>query len=179
MPAWWTTWLWQFRPFQFGWIRFTTSRRKSHVFYVKPTMLKKRTTLSFDQCASCTALRAAGLIWNTLSAKSWLTLTTSVRVLYNISAVILVWCINFTLNNYSIHNYDNAWHWIQCQYRWWWCSRARCITFGAAHSSLRRAATCHVRTLLPGPEGVRSWQVLLYIGVDRRWLCDGGGDNLT
>ena len=38
-----------------------------------------------------------------------------------------------------------------------------CITFGAAQSSLRRAATCHVRTLLPGPEGVRSWQVLLYI----------------
>ena len=36
------------------------------------------------------------------------------------------------------------------------CSRARCITFGAAHPSLRRAATCHVRTLLPGPEGVRS-----------------------
>ena len=34
--------------------------------------------------------------------------------------------------------------------------RARCITFGAAHPSLRRAATCHVRTLLLGPEGVRS-----------------------
>ena len=32
---------------------FTTSRRKSHVFYVKPVMLKKRTILSFDQCASC------------------------------------------------------------------------------------------------------------------------------
>ena len=30
-------------------------------------------------------------------------------------------------------------------------SRARCITFGAAYTSLRRAATCHVglRTLLP------------------------------
>ena len=26
----------------------------------------------------------------------------------------------------------------------------------AVHRSLRRAATCHVRTLLPGPEGVRS-----------------------
>ena len=36
------------------------------------------------------------------------------------------------------------------------CSRARCIMFGAAHLSLRRAATCHVWTLLPGPEGVRS-----------------------
>ena len=42
------------RPF--GYIRFTTSRRKSHVFYVKPTMLKKRTVLSFDQCASCRTL---------------------------------------------------------------------------------------------------------------------------
>ena len=31
-----------------------------------------------------------------------------------------------------------------------------------AHSSLWRAATCNERTLLPGPEGVRSWQVLLY-----------------
>ena len=31
-----------------------------------------------------------------------------------------------------------------------------------AHPSLWRAATCNVRTLLPGPEGVRSWQVLLY-----------------
>ena len=28
---------------------------------------------------------------------------------------------------------------------------------------LRSAATCNERTLLPGPEGVRSWQVLLYI----------------
>ena len=36
------------------------------------------------------------------------------------------------------------------------CSRARCITFDAGHPSLRRAATCHVRTFLPGPEGVRS-----------------------
>ena len=36
------------------------------------------------------------------------------------------------------------------------CSCARCIAFGAAYTSLRRAATCHVRTLLPGPEGVRS-----------------------
>ena len=35
-------------------------------------------------------------------------------------------------------------------------SRTRCITFGAAHPSLRRAATCDVRTLLPGPEGVRT-----------------------
>ena len=31
-----------------------------------------------------------------------------------------------------------------------------------AHPSLWWTATCHVRTLLPGPEGVRSWQVLLY-----------------
>ncbi len=29
-----------------------------------------------------------------------------------------------------------------------------------ARPSLWRAATCHVRTLLHGPEGVRSWQVL-------------------
>ena len=36
------------------------------------------------------------------------------------------------------------------------CSRARCIMFGAAHPSLRQAATCQVRTLLPGPDGVRS-----------------------
>ena len=36
------------------------------------------------------------------------------------------------------------------------CSRARCITFGAAHLSLRRAATCDVRTLLYGPESVCS-----------------------
>ena len=36
------------------------------------------------------------------------------------------------------------------------CSRAKCTTFDAAHPSLRRAATCHVRTLLPSPEGVRS-----------------------
>ncbi len=160
-------------------------------------MLKKRTILSFYQCASCRTLaielvrhnanstylskqsghkepswpsgiRAAGLIWNTLSAKSWLTLTTSVRVLYNTSAVILLWCINFRFNNYSIH--DNAWHCTQYQYRWWWCSRVKCrpITFGAAHPSLRWAATCHVRTLLPGPEGVRSWQVLLY-SDERTW----------
>ena len=107
-------------------------------------------------------IRAAGLIWNTLSAKSWLTLTTSVRVLYNTSAVILLWCINFRFNNYSIHNYDNAGHCIQYQYRWLWCCRVRCIPFGAVHPSLRWAATCHVRILLPGPEGVRSWQVLLY-----------------
>ena len=31
-----------------------------------------------------------------------------------------------------------------------------------AHPFLWWAATCNVRTLLPGPEGVRSWQVLLY-----------------
>ena len=30
-----------------------------------------------------------------------------------------------------------------------------------AHPSLWRTATCNVRTLLPDPEGVRSWQVLL------------------
>ena len=41
------------RPF--GYIRFTL-RRKSHVFCVKPAMSKKRTILSFDQCASCTAI---------------------------------------------------------------------------------------------------------------------------
>ena len=127
MPAWWTMWLWQFRPF--GYIRFTTSCRKSHVFYVRPAMLKKRTILSFDQCASCRALaielvrqkanstfrsknsghkepswpsgiRAAVLIWNTWSAKSWITLTASVRVMYNTSAVILLWCIDFRFNNY-------------------------------------------------------------------------------
>ena len=182
----------------FGYIRFTTSRRKSHVCYVKPAVLKKRTILSFDQCASCRALafysswcgktqiarieanrssghnfkepswpsgiRAAGLIWNTLSAKRLFTLTTTstrVRLLYNTSADILLWCIDFRFNNYSIHNYDNAWHCIQYHYRWWWCSRVRCTAFGTAHPSLRWAATCHVRTLLPGPEGVRSWQVLL------------------
>ena len=131
-------------------------------------MLKKRTILSFYQCASCRTLaielvrqnanstylskqsghkepswpsgiRAAGLIWNTLSAKSWLTLITNVRLLYHTSAVILLWCINFRFNNYSIH--DNAWHCIQYQYRWWWCSRVKCkpITFGAAHPSLRWA----------------------------------------
>ena len=36
-------------------------------------------------------------------------------------------------------------HVIVCstyEYRWWWCSRARGITFGAAHPSLRRATTC-------------------------------------
>ena len=116
-------------------------------------MLKKRTILSFYQCASCRTLaielvrqnanstylskqsghkesswpsgiRAAGLIWNTLSAKSWLTLITNVRLLYHTSAVILLWCINFRFNNYSIH--DNAWHCIQYQYRWWWCSRVKC-----------------------------------------------------
>ena len=31
-----------------------------------------------------------------------------------------------------------------------------------AHPSLWQAATGNVRTLLPGPDGVRSWQVLLY-----------------
>ena len=35
------------------------------------------------------------------------------------------------------------------------------IMFGAAHQSLRRAITCHVRIFLPGSEVVRSWQVLL------------------
>ena len=43
------------------------------------------------------------------------------------------------------------------------CSRVKCITFDAADPSLRRAATCHVRTFSPGPEGVCSWQVLLYV----------------
>ena len=44
------------------------------------------------------------------------------------------------------------------------CSIARCIIFGPpACPSLWRAATCNVRTLLPGPEGVRSWQLLLYL----------------
>ena len=53
---------------------------------------------------------------------------------------------------YSVYNYGNAWHCIQYKYRWWWCSRAR-GTFGAPiHLSVRRAATCHVRTLLPGRE---------------------------
>ena len=50
--AWGTTWLWQ----PFGFICFTTSRHKSHVFCVTPTMSKKSTILSFDQCASCRAL---------------------------------------------------------------------------------------------------------------------------
>ena len=187
-------------------------------------MLKNRTILSFYQCASCRTLaielvrqtanstylskqsghkeqpwpsgiRAAGLIWNTLSAKSWLTLITNVRLLYHTSAVILLWCSNFRFNNYSIH--DNAWHCIQYQYRWWWCSRVKCrpITFGAAHPSLRWAATCHLRTLLPGPEGVRSWQVLLYKHMDVGWIrpgmdgvnqkgtwcvhCGGGGSSCT
>ena len=39
-----------------GYIRFTTPRRKSHVFCVRPAMMKKRTILSFEQCASCRAL---------------------------------------------------------------------------------------------------------------------------
>ena len=37
-------------------IRFTTSRRKSHVFCVQPAILKKITILSFEQCASGRAL---------------------------------------------------------------------------------------------------------------------------
>ena len=43
-------------------------------------------------------------------------------------------------------------------------SRAMCIIFAlspACPLPLWRAATCHVGTLLPGPEGVRSRQVLL------------------
>ena len=64
------------RPF--GCIRFTTSRRKSHVFYVKPAMLKKRTILSFDQCASCRTLaielvrkmQIAGIEANRVATKS-------------------------------------------------------------------------------------------------------------
>ena len=64
----------------------------------------------------------------------------------------------FRCNNYSIHNYDNAHEIVFCMNIAGGneCSRARCITFGAAYTFLRRAATCHVRTLLPGPEGVRS-----------------------
>ena len=46
------------------------------------------------------------------------------------------------------------------------CIIARCIIVGVPRLPVRpwRAATCNVRTLLPGPDGVRSWQVLLYIG---------------
>ena len=44
------------KPYFFGYISFTTSRRKSHVCCVKTAMSNKRTILSFDQCASCRAL---------------------------------------------------------------------------------------------------------------------------
>ena len=43
-----------------------------------------------------------------------------------------------------------------CQVYYIWCPLP-------ARPSLWRAATCNERTLLHGPEGVRSWQVLLYI----------------
>ena len=151
-------------------------------------MLKKRTILRFDQCASCRALaielvrqnanstyrskqsgghkgpswpsdiRAAGLKWNSLSAKSWLTYLTTTykcsRTVQYLSCYNILWCINFRLNNYSILNDDNAWHCIQYQYRWWWCSHVRCITFGAAQPSLRWAATCHVRPFVAGTTAV-------------------------
>ena len=48
-----------------------------------------------------------------------------------------IWRINFTFSNYSIHNFDNAWHCIQHEYRWWWCSRAKGITFDATDPSTR------------------------------------------
>ena len=79
-----------------------------------------------------------------------------VRELYNIPQLLYDAFILRSIKLYSKHN-KLLWH-------RWWCSRARGITptFGApsAHPSLWWAATCHVRTLLPGPDGVRSWQVL-------------------
>ena len=51
----------------FGYISFTTSRHKNHVFYFKPAKLKKRTILSFDQCASCRALAVELVRQNTNS----------------------------------------------------------------------------------------------------------------
>ena len=51
----------------FGYISFTTSRHKSHVFYFKPAKLRKRTILSFDQCASCRALAVELVRQNTNS----------------------------------------------------------------------------------------------------------------
>ena len=104
------------RPF--GYICFTTSRRKSHVFCVyrtmcvKPAMSQKRTILSFYQCASCRTLAIELVRQNANRSKqsepkepSWPNgiqaavlimkymecqkLTTSVRGLYNNPAVIL------------------------------------------------------------------------------------------
>ena len=44
-----------------------------------------------------------------------------------------------------------------------WLPHVQVITFGAAHQSLQRAATCHVRTLLPGPEA--------RVSVHGRYYC--------
>ena len=200
MPAWWTTWLWQVRAF--GYIRFTTSRLKSQVFCVKLARWKKRTIPSAHrverllsswcgktQIARIEAnkmattkpswlrgIRAAGLIWNTWSVKSWLTLTKSVRVLYNTSAVIYYYYDALILGSITIAYIIMTMHDIVFSMNIAGddeCSRTRCIrpTFDAADPSLRRAATCHVRTLSPGPEGVRSWQVLLYFHCSRTNPC--------
>ena len=52
----------------FGYFRFTTLRRKSHVFYVHPAMTKKRTILSFEQCAS---YRAFAVVSKQTEWPSW------------------------------------------------------------------------------------------------------------
>ncbi len=74
-----------------------------------------------------------------------------------------VWRINCTFNNYSKHNYDIVGDVV--------VQGVTPITFGTptARPSLWCAATCHVRTILSGPECVRSWQVPL-LGVSFRRL---------
>ena len=93
---------------------------------------------------------------NTWSAKTLLTLNTSVRVLYNIPQLLL-WRINFTFNNYSMTLYS-VWILLVVIHN--------VVVQGIlrlapppppTRPSLWRAATFHVATLLPGPEGVRSW----------------------
>ncbi len=191
-------WLWQV-----GYVPFTTSRRKSHVFFFQPAMSKKGTIFSSSLDQRIEMLRRLdethrveqGACWwakhnndmyRTIRSRQgchpgrvefrrparyelcgatkvdlrWLQVfayCTIPQRLYYYDALILG---SITIAYIIMTMHDKG---IQYQYRCWLCSRLRCITFGAAHPSLRWAATCHVRTLLPGPEGVRSWEVLLYI----------------
>ena len=102
----------------------------------QPAMSTKRMILSLDQRIEVLCLlgeahhverllpsqcgkthEMARMIWKQTGLPPWPKLNTSIRVLYNTSAVIC--CVDFRFSNHSLHNYDNAYRHIQNEYRWW------------------------------------------------------------
>ena len=156
---------------------------KSRIMFVQPAMLKNRTILSFDQrievlcrlgeahhverllpsqCGKTQMTRRPSM----LSKQTGKVIVAYVKYKYSrtvglqyiscyVSLILGLLYIIMTVRVFirNIAGGDSS---------MWYCNAYYIWRPPPAHPSLWRAATCNVRTLLPGPEGVRSWQVLLY-----------------